>query len=205
MKRLVIIGASGHGKVIADIALLLGYDQVDFLDDNSNKKKVGEYVVLGKSTLASQLASLGCDFIVGIGNAEIRERIQKEIEEDGCNIVTLIHPNAMIAHNAIIGKGSVVMAGAVINTGTVIGDGCIINTCCSVGQDNRIGNFSHISVGAHTAGEVLVGSRSWLGIGVIVTSNVSICDDCMLGAGTVVVNNICDSGTYVGAPAKKIK
>ena len=144
MKRLVIIGASGHGKVIADIALLVGYDQVDFLDDNPSIKAVGEYSVLGTSSMAAELASAGCDFFVGIGNAKIREKIQREIEAAGCNVVTLIHPSAVVAYDAHIGSGTVVMANAVINPSTVIGDGCIINTCASVDHDNlRIWHIPH--------------------------------------------------------------
>ena len=205
MKRLVIIGASGHGKVIADIALLVGYDQVDFLDDNPSVKLVGEYKVFGTSSMAAELASAGCDFFVGIGNAKIREKIQREIEAAGCNVVTLIHPSAVVAYDAHIGRGTVVMANAVINPSAVIGDGCIINTCASVDHDNTIGDFSHISVGAHTAGTVTMGERCWLGIGAVVSNNLSICSDCMIGAGAVVVKDIVESGTYVGVPAKKVK
>ncbi len=205
MKRLIIIGASGHGKVIADIALLNGYDQVDFLDDNPAAEIVGKYKVLGVSSMAKELRNLGCDFLVGIGNAVIRERIQKEIEVAGCNVVSLIHPSAVVAYDVKIGRGTIVMANAIINVGTVIGNGCIVNTCATVGQDNVIGDFSHISVGAHTAGTVNMGKRSWLGIGAAVSANVSICGDCMIGAGTMVMKNIEKSGTYVGAPAKRIK
>lgn len=205
MKRLVIIGASGHGKVIADIALLVGYDQVDFLDDNPSIKAVGEYSVLGASSMAAELAANGCDFVVGIGNAKIREKIQRAIEAAGCNMVTLIHPSAVVAYDVHIGRGTVVMANAVINPSTVIGDGCIINTCASVDHDNSIGNFSHISVGAHTAGTVFIGECCWIGIGAVVSNNLSICSDCMIGAGSVVVNDIVEAGAYIGVPAKKVK
>ena len=203
MKRLVIIGASGHGKVIADIALLVGYDQVDFLDDNPSVKLVGEYKVLGASSMAAELAEVGCDFVVGIGNAKIREKIQRAIEAAGCNVVTLIHPSAVVAYDAHIGRGTVVMANAVINPSTVIGDGCIINTCASVDHDNSIGNFSHISVGAHTAGTVSLGERCWIGIGAVVSNNLSVCSDCMIGAGAVVVKDIMEAGTYVGVPVHR--
>ncbi len=205
MKRLVIIGASGHGKVIADIALLNGYDQVDFLDDNPDVKAVGEYKVLGTSSMALGLAEKGYDFVVGIGNAVIRERIQMELEAVGCNIVTLIHPKAVVAYDAKIVEGTVVMAGAVINAGTVIGAGCIVNTCASIDHDCTIGDFSHVSVGAHTAGAVNIGKKCWIGIGAVVSNNISICDECIIGAGAVVVKDIEKAGTYVGVPAERIK
>jgi sugar O-acyltransferase (sialic acid O-acetyltransferase NeuD family) len=205
MKKLVIIGASGHGKVIADIALLNGYDEIVFLDDNESIKTVGKYAVVGKTSDAIALLGDGYDFIVGIGNADIRQRIQASLGAAGCKVVTLIHPSASVAYDASIGVGTVIMAGAVVNPDTVIGKGCIVNTCASVDHDNTIGDYCHISVGAYTAGTVSIGDRCWLGIGAVVSNNITICTDCFIGAGTVVVKDIDEAGTYVGVPAGRIK
>lgn len=101
---------------------------MDFLDGNPAVKTVGEYNVLGLSSIATELAAEGCDFVVGIGNGEIREIIQRGIEAAGCNVVTLAHPSAVVAYDVQLGKGTVVMTEVVINAGTVIGDGCIINS-----------------------------------------------------------------------------
>lgn len=205
MKKIAIIGASGHGKVIADIALRCGYKEVAFLDDNPSVKIVGKYKVLGSSALAYNLALDGYDFIVGIGNANIRERIQNELINDGCNVVTLVHPNAEVAYNSCIGKGTVVMAGAVIGTRAVIGNGCIINTLSVVGCDNEIGDYAHVSVGACTGDNVQVTAKSWVGIGSKIESRINIAAQVVLGAGACVVNDIDEAGTYVGVPARKIK
>lgn len=97
------------------------------------------------------------------------------------------------------------MANAVINPGSVIGDGGIINTASSVDHDNVIGNFTHIAVGAHTAGTVKIGECVWLGIGAIVSNNVNICSGCVIGAGAVVIKDIGEAGTYIGVPARMIK
>lgn len=204
MKRLIIIGASGHGKVIANTALLLGYNQVFFLDDNPLVSIISGFRIIGPSSMASKFKSTGYDFFVGIGNSIIREKLQKEIETLGCNVVTLIHPSAVVEYDVKIGKGSVVMAKAVVNAGTIIGDGCIINTAASIDYDNKIGNYSHVSVGVHTAESVSLGDRSWLGIGSTVSNNVSICPDCTIGAGAVVNNNIVENGIYIGVPARKV-
>ena len=130
MKRLIIIGASGHGKVISDIAKLNGYSDIAFLDDNPTVKTCGDYPVVGTRAL---LETLEGGVVVGVGNAYIRKQIQELIPED--RLATLIHPNAVIGSNVKIGRGTVVMAGAVINNGSVIGKGCIINTCASVDHD----------------------------------------------------------------------
>lgn len=199
MKQLVIIGASGHGKVVADIAKKSGYTEILFLDDNDSLSNCGDYQVVGKT---NQFVNYDCDFFVAIGNAKIRKMIQQQLLTANKSIATLIHPNAVIGENIEIGVGTVVMAGAVINPSTTIGMGCIINTCASVDHDNIIGDYVHISVGAHTAGTVKVGNKTWLGIGAVVSNNLSICDNCMIGAGAVVVNNLTESGTYIGVPAK---
>ena len=197
VKRLVIIGASGHGKVIADIAVKNGYEDIVFLDDDESIKECTGFPVVGKSCEATRM--LG-DKIVAIGNAKIRERIQEGLND----VVTLIHPDAVVSRRVEIGAGSVVMAGAVINSDTVIGKGCIINTGASVDHDCKIADYVHVSVGSHLSGTVHVGERTWIGAGATVSNNVNICGDCMIGAGTVVIKDINEAGTYVGVPAREI-
>lgn len=201
MRKLLIIGASGHGKVVADIAKKNKYDDIAFLDDNEDLSKCGNYNIIGK---CSRFEEFDCDMFVAIGNAEIRERLQNMLEEKGKIIPALIHPNAVIAENVSVGAGTVIMPGAVVNPDSIIGKGCIINTCSSVDHDCIVENFAHISVGAHLAGTVTVGEKTWVGIGAVVSNNLKIADNCMIGAGATVIHNIEESGTYVGVPAKKI-
>lgn len=199
MKKLVIIGASGHGKVVADIALKSGYEDIVFLDDNENIKECAGFPVVGKTNQFNGFEEW--DFFIAIGNAKIREQFQKRTP----NIISLIHPNAVISRRVEIGEGTVVMAGAVINSDAIIGKGCIINTAASVDHDCEIGDYSHISVGTHIAGTCVIGKGTWVGAGATVSNNVKICSRSMIGAGTVVIKNIEEPGTYVGAPAKKVK
>lgn len=202
MKQLVIIGASGHGKVVADIARKNGYEDISFLDDNTALSECGEYPVVGTS---DQYPCFDCDMAVAIGNPRIRERIQDQLEYAGKKLPALIHPNACIAENVQIGQGTVVAAGAVINPGAKIGRGCIINTCSSVDHDCAVLDFVHVSVGAHVAGTCVIGQRTWIGAGATVSNNITICPDCMIGAGGVVVHDLTERGTYVGVPERKIK
>ncbi len=205
-RKVIILGASGHGKVVADIAKQCGYEEIVFLDDNETVKSCMGYPVIGKiSEIKNNEAknAQDADFFVAIGNSKIREKLQKQLEKEKLNVVNLIHPKAIIASDVEIGKGTVVMAGAVINAGSRIGKGCIINTGATVDHDNEIGDYVHISVGSHLAGTVKVEKSTWIGIGAIVSNNICICSDCMIGAGAVVVNNIYISGTYIGVPAKR--
>ena len=202
MKQLIIVGASGHGEVVSDIAMLNGYTDIAFLDDDETVGECNAYPVLGRIVTAPRYPK--ADFIVAIGNANARERIQNLLIENGLNVVSLVHPKAVVAKHVDIGVGSVVMAGVVINTNTVIGRGCIINTCASVDHDCCISGFVHVSVGAHIAGGVDIGLRTWIGIGAAVVNNIVISRDCMIGAGAVVIDNIVQPGTYVGVPARRI-
>lgn len=197
MRKLVIIGASGHGKVIADIALKIGYKEIVYLDDNENLLECAGFPVIGKSCRATEIDG---DKIVAIGNAKIRERLQSEIKT-----VTLIHPDAVVSRRVEIGEGSVVMAGTVINSDAIIGNGCIINTGSSIDHDCIIRDFAHISVGAHVAGTCHIGERTWIGAGATVSNNINICSDCIVGAGAVVIKDIDEKGTYVGVPARENK
>ncbi len=202
MKQLVIIGASGHGKVVADIAKKNGYNDIVFLDDNASVKECARYPVAGNF---NEAVNQKRDTILAIGNASTRQKIQEELENAGVKIVTLVHPDAVVAESVWIGAGTVVMAGAVINPDTSIGKGCIINTCSSVDHDCVIRDYVHVSVGAHVAGSVHIGEKTWLGVGATVINNVSICENCMIGAGAVVIKSIEEPGTYVGVPVKRIK
>lgn len=202
MNQLVIIGASGHGKVVADIAQKTGYEHIVFLDDNETVKDCGGYTVAGK---CSSFADYDCDIFVAIGNPDVREKFLKDLEKCGKNIPVLVHPGAIVAENVKIGKGTVIVAGAVVNPCAVIGNGCIINTCASVDHDCIVADCVHISIGAHVAGTVSIGERTWIGAGATVSNNVSICKDTMIGAGAVVVKDICEKGTYVGVPARMMR
>ena len=202
MNRLIIIGASGHGRVVADIACLCGYRRIDFLDDNKSLRNCGKYKVIGPGKEFTEFVNEDTEFFVAIGDTKIRQKIQKGIEKAGGKIITLIHPNAVIAEDVQIGKGSVCMAGTVVNSKTKIGEGCIVNTSSSVDHDCTIGNYVHIAVGVHLSGTVKVGDRVWIGAGATISNNVDICKDCMIGAGTVVVRSIEKSGVYIGIPAR---
>lgn len=202
MKKLIIIGASGHGKVVADIAKKNEYTDISFLDDNTELSECAGYPVIGT---CSDLDKIECDFVVAIGDAHIRKQLQERISSAGKCAVTLIHPDAVIGENVVVGEGTVIMAGAVVNPYATIGKGCIINTCASVDHDSTVGDYVHISVGAHLSGIVEVGKNTWIGVGAVVNNCITICENCTVGAGSVVIKDIEESGTYVGVPAKKVK
>ncbi len=196
---MAIIGAGGHGKVLADVAERNGYDEIVFLDDNQNERECRGLPVVGK---ISDVEKIDADVVVAIGNPAIRKRIQETVPS--VRLATLVHPSAVVAKDVVLGSGTVVLAGVVINPGTRVGKGCIVNTCSSIDHDCNVGDYVHIAVGAHLCGTVAVGDGTWIGAGAIVVNNLSICSNSIIGARAVVVRDVEITGTYVGVPAKRL-
>jgi sugar O-acyltransferase (sialic acid O-acetyltransferase NeuD family) len=201
---LIIIGASGHGKVVADIAIKMNkWQSIAFFDDDESIKASMGLKVIGNTTDAYIYIDKA-DFFVAIGNNATREKVQEKLMDEGMSVVSLIHPSAVIGTDVEIGIGTAVMAGVVINSSSKIGKGCIINTSSSLDHDNVIEDYVHISPGVNLAGTVKIGKGSWIGIGSVVSNNVNLCSGCKVGAGAVVVKDITESGTYVGVPVRRV-
>ena len=202
-KKLLIIGAGGHGRVVADIASRTGqYESIAFLDDEVPNTPL-LYPYLGDCTKADHLFS-DYELFVAIGNGNVRRRMLEHYSALGANIATLIAPDAVIAADVKVDEGTVIMPGAIINTGTSIGKGVIVNTASSIDHDCLVEEYCHVAVGAHLCGTVHIEPWTWIGAGATVINNIRICQGCIIGAGAVVIKNIESIGTYVGIPAKRV-
>lgn len=206
MKRLAILGASGHGKVVADTAECCGWHTVDFFDDRwPGLADNGPWPVVGDS--AALLARLG-DYggvLVAIGNNGTRHDKLRWLQAHGATLARVVHPAAYLSRHAELGAGSVVFAGAVVNAGARIGTGAIINTGASVDHDCSLGEAVHISPGARLAGGVEVGDRAWVGIGACVRQLVRIGAGAVVGAGAAVIADVAPGTTVAGVPARLLR
>lgn len=202
-RDVVIIGAGGHGRVVADIVSASGDKVLGFLDDNTEADgSPGDIPLLG--CIDDFVNYKKSSFVIAIGDATIREYIACKLKN--VNWYTAIHPSAIISEtNVNIEEGTVIMPGVIMNSGAFVGKHCIVNSGAIVEHDNYIDDFAHISVGARLAGTVHVGKKTWIGIGATVSNNVFICDQCTIGAGAVVLRDIEEPGTYVGVPAKRVE
>ena len=195
----VIMGASGHGAVIADILFKCGCAVRGFLDDGvAVGTKVLGVEVLGGIGECARYSD--CLFIIGIGDNYTRKKIALAYSVE---YGVAVHPSSVIGHDVEIGCGSVLMAGSIVNPGSVIGEHCIINTGACLDHDNRVGDFVHVSPGAVLGGIVSVGNCSHVGIGSCIKNVTTVCDDVVIGAGAVVVKDITEPGVYYGVPAKR--
>ena len=207
MNPLYIYGASGHAKVVIDIAEKCGCWEIRGIFDD-NPKLIGTelfgYPILGGLSAIERLDPSQDRLFVAIGSNAARRRIGRALMERGFELPSLVHPTAVIGRNVRIGRGTAVMAGVVVNPATDVGDLCILNTGCTVDHDNTLCEAVHVSPGAHLAGNVRVGDESWVGIGSSVIEGRTIGDRCMIGGGAVVIANVRDDTTVAGVPAAPI-
>ena len=201
--RLAILGASGHGKVVADAAERAGWRSVVFFDDAwPGLKANGPWAVEGNTEALIERLSDFDGVVVAIGNNRIRAVKQAELVAAGGKMATIVHPSAMVSAHASIDDGSLVFANAVVNACATVGAGVIINTGAVVEHDCVVGNFAHISPNAVLAGGVTLGSLVWVGSCASVKQLIAIGEASVVGMGAVVTKDVPPGVTVVGNPAK---
>lgn len=207
MNGLLVVGAGGHGKVVADTAYSIGrWDKIAFLDDRyASIGNVLNGPVLGPLNQAASFLSEYAELVVAIGDNYLRVNLLRKFEDIGFRLPTLVHPTAFVSRAASLKPGTVVLSQAAVNAGAKVGFGCIINTAATVDHDCVLGTGVHVCPGAHLGGEVSVGDYSWLGIGSTIIHKISIGEKVIIGAGTVVIKQIENNVTVFGVPGRVVK
>ena len=205
MKHLAILGASGHGKVVADIALASGWEKISFFDDAWPKvTQNGQWAVVGNTTELIQQSESFDGVIVAIGDCNIRWKKQQTLSNNKFKLVTLVHPMSFISPSSILGDGCVIMAGAVVNADVRIGDCCIVNSGAIIEHDCIIEYAVHIAPRAVLSGNSFVAACSWVGVGAVIKQGCKVGKNAMVGAAAVVLDVVLDNDTVVGCPAKSL-
>ncbi|MEQ6917347.1 acetyltransferase [Halomonas aquatica] len=200
--KLAVLGASGHGKVVADTALAAGWEDVVFFDDAwPALTQNGIWPVVGDTDALMTQRNEFDGIVVGIGSNRIRLNKTRELSYSGAKLTTIVHPCAVLSPTVQLGMGSVVFAGAVIQVDCRLGAACIVNTNASIDHDCCLADGVHVCPGTSIAGLVTVGEVSWIGIGASVKQMVKIGEGVTVGAGAAVVSDVSDSETVVGVPA----
>jgi sugar O-acyltransferase (sialic acid O-acetyltransferase NeuD family) len=207
-RPVVVFGAGGHGKVVADAARSAGDKLLAFVDDEPVRAGTsiwGLPVVSWDQCVAEPEQWSEAGFALGIGENAARQEIQRRLEHAGRRVVSIAHARATISDTAVVAAGTVVLAGAVVNADAVIGRGCIVNTGAIVEHDCALESFVHLSPNAALGGNVSIGERTHVGIGATVLPGVRLGADVTVGAGAVVLRDVPDAQTVVGVPARPIE
>lgn len=198
--RLILLGAGGHARVVAEAALAAGWQVAGFLDPG---RAPGE-LVLGLPVLdrGDDLSPFldGHSFFPAIGDGHIRWKEYERLRDAGATIATIIHPGAIISPSVTVGEGAVVMAGAVIQAESAIGPAAIVNTGATIDHDCRIGAGVMVAPGATLCGGISVGDHSFIAAGAVLVPGVTVGRSAFVGAGTVVVEPLAD-----GAKLKSVR
>jgi len=204
---LVIWGASGHAKVVADAASIgedyqiLGF-LLDGLPSGTLSVFEGHPILGGRDKLPELRRAGSVKLIFGFADCKAKLHLSDLVTDADIEFATVVHPRAVLARNAIIGAGAFIAAGAVVNPGTVLGRHVILNTLASVDHDCVIEDAANICPGVHLAGNVTIGKGAWLGIGSVVKEKTKVGAASVIGAGAVVVNDIPAGVVAYGCPAR---
>ena len=206
-EKVLLVGAGGHCKIIIDSINREKYEIAGIID---NSLPIGKTIcgikVAGGDSEAVKWKEAGIinAIITVAGNLEVRSKLIKTYEEIGFNMVSVIHPTAIISTRVSLGKGINVLAGSILNTDAVIGDYTIINTGSIVEHETVIKNNSHIAPGAVITGNCRIGSNTFIGANSVILPNIEVGNKCIIGAGSVVLNHVESNLTVAGNPAKII-
>lgn len=184
-KHVIVIGAGGHGRSMAEAILLLGRDElVGFVDDRADANtKVWSYPILGRKDSLQTLRTQADAVVVAIGNNAVREKLHARVREAGFELLSVIHPTAFVSPTATLGAGCAVMAGAVVGTEAQLGEGVIVNCGATVDHHCRVGAFGHLGVNACMAGGSVLGHGAWMRAGSALGYGVQVGDGAVLAPG----------------------
>ena len=207
MIKYAILGASGHGKVVADALFqMTNIKDIIFFDDAyPSAKNIGCWSIEGNTQDLIRRQSEFHGAVVAIGNNFIRYAKQLDLVLNGVKIISVVHPKAVVSPFATIDAGTVILAGAIVNSDASVAAACIINSNAVVEHDCKLSEAVHISPGANLGGGVVIGQHAWVGIGSCVRQMVRVGNNVIIGAGSVVVKDVVDNITVVGCPAKAMR
>jgi sugar O-acyltransferase (sialic acid O-acetyltransferase NeuD family) len=201
-KNIILIGYSGHGYVVVDVVLenqwnLVGYAEKEKLQYNPYNLN---YIGYESNRNFFSNNNNQIEYVIGIGDNYIREKVFNSILDNNKKPLTLISPSSIISNSVKMGNGVFVNKNVIINTLVKIGVNVILNTACIIEHGCVIGDSVHISTGAVLAGNVTIGKRSFIGANSVIKQGVVIGEDVIVGAGTVVLSDVPSQKTIVGNP-----
>lgn len=211
MKNLLIIGASGFGRDIYNLAIeckgyLCDYKIKGFLDDNKDALKGYESTYpLIVGTVNNYEIENEDVFICALGDVQTKKKCVQILTKKGGKFISLIHPSAHVDINAKVGKGCVVLQNAVLGSGSIIGDFVLIQISTIIGHDSKIGNYSRIDCHAVCVGGVVIEDEVTIHTSAVINHKVIVGRGSIVGACSFVIRKVKENSTVYGNPAIKLK
>lgn len=204
---LLIIGAGGHGRVLADLAVGLDRQVLGFLDvDNSlHGRELDGIKVLGGDECLANYPADSVSLVNGLGSiaiSDVRRKVYLRLRDRGYRFGILCHPGASLGRSVALGDGVQVMAGSIVQNGTRVGENSIVNSGAIVEHDCVIGAHTHLGPGATLCGGVRVGEDCHIGVGAVIVQGVSVGSGVLVAAGAVVVSDLLSGVRVAGVPAR---
>ncbi len=203
-RTVIVFGAGGHGRAIAEVATRAGWRVAGFVDDNlvANDGHCGQAHVFGGREWLLRSIPPGWRVALGVGDNHARKAIFEFLQGNRIGVSTIVSSDAVVSTSCEIGAGTVIMPGAVVNSGVSLGSGVILNTGVVVEHDTRIGGFAHIAPHATLGGGSQAGELAFVGMGAAVLPSIRIGKRCILGALSLATMDLPDDVTAYGVPAR---
>ena len=203
-RKVVLLGYSGHGFVVAEALLLQGFELIGYADSSKREKNPYRIPFLGDERRVDFDWSSQALYALGVGNNEIREGLAKRVRSNRGRLVSVIHPEASISKDLQLGNGSFIARNAAVNPLVKVGSNVILNTSCVIDHECIIEDNVHIAPGAVLAGNVKVGKGAFVGANCVVKEGVIIGERSVIGAGSVIISDVDAATIVVGNPGKNI-
>jgi sugar O-acyltransferase (sialic acid O-acetyltransferase NeuD family) len=201
--RLLVLGAGGHGRAVADVAVECGWTVVGFTDPARERPGV-----VGDDGTVRDFVRAGTidGAVVGVGSVALARRVElfRLLKAEGAPAPTLVHPRATVSRSCRIGEGAVVFAGSVLGAGVRIGDNAVVYSGALVEHDCRLADHVYLGPGVVLSGSIAVERRAFLGSGAVVLPGVTIGEAAVVAAGAVVTRDVAAGETVVGTPARAV-
>lgn len=205
-RSVVVWGASGHARVVADALVASGGRVAAFYVDvdvgNATAEFEGRPVVVSPADLERLLQSGVTDAIAAIGDNRVRTRCSATLRSLGFELLRIVHPSAVVSPSARFEAGTFLAAGSILNPGARVGRDVIVNTGASVDHDCVVEDGAHLSPGVRLSGRVRVERLAWLGTGAVVKDGITIGEGSIVGAGAVAVRDVPPGVVVYGNPAR---
>lgn len=203
MKKLILIGDSGHAKVIEHIAVRANWNVIAKLDDKYSESTVdSKDQVKGPTSMISNLLDEDTYILIAIGANRVRKLIFEKLNVPLEKYAVVIDPSAIISEDTVVGYGTCIMPNSVVNPASKIGNHVILNTRCVVEHDNVIEDYVHISPGSTLTGNVTVEEGCHIGAGATLIPSINVGSWTVVGAGSTVIRDVENDVTVVGTPSR---